>query len=112
MKCPECKGARKIDAWAPRVGGYSETCPTCHGSGQQPSVDKIQRIKEILKDNVFLQGENDESQDWALNAAVEQLESLESELSAARGEIERLKKLCKKQDQLLELEGLGVEEEK
>jgi hypothetical protein len=53
--------------------------------------EKIQRIKEILRDNIFLQGEGEENQDWALNDAVDIIQSLETSLSASKAENERLR---------------------
>jgi len=70
MKCPECNGARRVDKWAPRVGGYSETCPSCHGTGKQPPVDKIKRFKFDYQ---------------------KRIESLEAELERVKADNERLR---------------------
>ena len=83
MKCQMCNGEGGKIPHPENYGSYREDCPTCNGTGKQPPVDRLLRFEEYMEKT---QGTSADNVYWEAHAYVA---TLEAELSAARGEIEK-----------------------
>ena len=87
MKCQMCNGEGGKIPHPENYGSYREDCPTCNGTGKQTPVDSIQRLVSTGGPCECC-GLPEGSICSCINA-TRKIQSLEAELEAARGEIEK-----------------------